>query len=106
VKVRFGQSKKQNSMTSGRDVAAEFQQKKATNVKLEFTGKFNRIKIAEVLDSDASSKEVLVNDDVIEIDSDSEGIEDYYDPDLFHFEKDVTKALASKHKSQMMVCNP
>jgi hypothetical protein len=59
----------------------------------------NDVMVNEVLDNGASSKEVMVNDEVIEIDSDSKDIEDYYDPNLFHFEKNVTKALASKHKS-------
>jgi len=73
---------------------------------MEYTGKFKRFKIAEVLDNNASSEEVIIEDEVIEVDSDSEDIEDYYDPDLFHFEKNVTKALVSKRKTQMMVCNP
>lgn len=105
VKVRFGQSKNKNFITSGKDVAAVFKWKKATNVKLEYTSKFNRFKIAEVLDNNASSEEVIIKDEVIEIDSDLEDIEDFYDPDLFHFEKNVTKALASKHKTQIMVRN-
>ncbi|AES71801.2 tyrosine kinase family protein [Medicago truncatula] len=70
-----------------RDVAAAFQWNKRNRVKLEYTGKFNRFKIDVVNDNNAPSEDITVKQEVIEIDSDSEDNEDYYDPDLYHFAK-------------------
>lgn len=40
-----------------------------------------------VNDNNAPSEDITVKQEVIEIDSDSEDNEDYYDPDLYHFAK-------------------
>lgn len=56
-----------------------------------------------VNENNASSQNKTIKQEVIEIDSDSEDDEDYYDPDLYHFAKKVTKPWENRLTSQMMV---
>lgn len=55
-----------------------------------------------VNENNASSQNTTIKQEVIEIDSDSEDDEDYYDPDLYHFAKKVTKPWENRLTSQMM----